>query len=102
MGYLELLVNTRSEIALARIIDVPSRDLDHKAFTNLKHAARPKNMSMYQTAVSHVMRIRLGGKSYAPGNENLLSQHTKGLSELVDLVHKLQNIVEEEKDTVYV
>ena len=100
MGYLELLVNTRNEIALARIIDIPSRGLDHKAFTDLKHTARPKNMSMYQTAVSHVMRIRLGGKSYAPGSDNLLSQHTKGLSELVDLIHKLQNIVEEDQDSV--
>ena len=43
-----MLVNTRCEISLARIINVPDRELDHKAFTNIKHVASQKNMPMYQ------------------------------------------------------
>ena len=34
LGYVHLLVNSRSEIALARVINTPERELDHKAFTD--------------------------------------------------------------------
>lgn len=47
-SYLELLVNTRSELALARVLNVPNRELTHEAFTELKREAKTKNMTMYQ------------------------------------------------------
>ena len=54
---------------------------------------------IFQTAVSHVMRIRLGGKSYRPDPNQPLGNHVKGLGELVDLLHKLQTVMEEEMNT---
>lgn len=50
-AYLELLVNSRNELALARVINVPDRKLDHAAFTDIRHEAECRNMSMYQVAV---------------------------------------------------
>jgi len=56
----------------------------------------------FQTITSYVMRIRLGGRGYAPGADCALVKHTKGLSEFTDLMHKLQTIVEEELNPGYV
>ncbi|CAC5377769.1 unnamed protein product [Mytilus coruscus] len=98
-SYLELLVNTRSELALARVLNVPNRELTHEAFTELKREAKIKNMTMYQTAVSYILKIRLGGKGYAPDPSHPLLQFVKGLGEFVDLMHKLQNVIEEESNT---
>lgn len=50
LGYLRLLVNTRDELALARILNIPDRGLDHRAFTDVKHEARRRGLSMYQVA----------------------------------------------------
>ncbi len=59
-----------------------------------------KNYELFlKTAVSQVMRIRLGGKSYAPAGNCPLNPHIKGLAEFVDLMNKLQTIVEEEQNT---
>jgi len=48
LGYLRLLVNSRDELALARIIDVPRRGLNHHAFTDVKHEAKRRGLSMFQ------------------------------------------------------
>lgn len=48
LAYLELLVNSRNELALARVINIPDRKLDHSAFTDIKHEAKKRNLSMYQ------------------------------------------------------
>lgn len=48
LSYLHLLVNSRSELGLARVLNVPDRELDHKAFTALKREAQNKGLSMYQ------------------------------------------------------
>ncbi|XP_061192032.1 PCNA-interacting partner-like [Saccostrea echinata] len=99
VAYLELLVNSRSELALARSFNVPERELGLSAFTDLKHESQKKNMPMYQTATSFIMRVRLGGKGYKPDPSLPISQHTKGLSDFITLTHKLQTIVEEEENT---
>ena len=44
------------------------------------------------------MRIRLGGKGYAPDLASPLNQHTKGLGDLIDLIHNLQTVAEEQPD----
>jgi len=59
LSYLELLVNTRSELALARVLNVPNRDLTHEAFTELKREAKKKNMTMYQVIFIFVRLISL-------------------------------------------
>ncbi|CAD5111723.1 DgyrCDS1012 [Dimorphilus gyrociliatus] len=97
MAYLELTVNTRNELALARAINVPEREFDQKAFTVLKH--RSEEMSLYQTAVSYVMKTRLGGKSYAPDENDPLSHYLKALGDFTDFIHKLHSIVEDEKNS---
>ncbi|XP_067677440.1 PCNA-interacting partner-like isoform X2 [Haliotis asinina] len=98
LAYLHVLVNSRSELALARIFNVPDRELDHHAFTALKHEAKRKKMSMFQTATSFLMRIRLGGKGYAPDIECPLNQHVKGLGDLMELIQKLLTVAEEISD----
>lgn len=99
LGYLSLMINSRSELALARVINVPDRDLDHRAFNDVKKEAQAKNLSMFQVSSSFVMRIRLGGKSYAPNSSHRLAPHVKGLSDFTDLMHKLQTVIEEDSDS---
>lgn len=48
------------------------------------------------------MRIRLGGKGYAPAAQCPLLKHSKGLGEFNDLIQKLQTIVEEDTSVEYV
>ena len=48
LSYFQLLVNTRDEIALARVIDVPTRGIDHVAFTKIRKMASAQNLPMYQ------------------------------------------------------
>ena len=60
-GYLRLVVNSRDELALARIICGPCGLLDHKAFTAIKNEAAKINMPMYQ--VNHLLFISSPAKS---------------------------------------
>ncbi|XP_053394104.1 PCNA-interacting partner-like [Mercenaria mercenaria] len=98
LSYLELLVNSRSELALARVINVPERELTHSAFTDLKHESRERKMTMYQTATSFIMKIRLGGKGYAPDPNHPLGAHVKGIGEFVSLMHRMETVIEEDPD----
>uniref|UniRef100_A0A2C9LY01 PCNA-interacting partner n=1 Tax=Biomphalaria glabrata TaxID=6526 RepID=A0A2C9LY01_BIOGL len=97
-SYLHLLVNSRSQLAFARVFNIPERELDHMAFTHLKHEASRSGLSMYQTLSSYMRRIHLGGSGYAPSQDNPLMQYVKGLGMLLDLTQKLQTVVEEELD----
>ncbi|XP_072045819.1 PCNA-interacting partner-like [Amphiura filiformis] len=99
MSYLTLLVNSSDEISLARCLSLTMDELNHDGFTALKNEARAKNMPMFQTAVSYVTQIRLGGQSYRPKSDSPLAPHIKGLSEFVTAVQKLQTLVEEVPDT---
>jgi len=53
---------------------------------------------MLQTVTSFVMRIRLGGRGYAPAADCPLMKHSKGLSEFTDLMLKLQTVIEEDSN----
>ena len=46
---------------------------------------------MFQTLVSYVNKVRLGGKSYAPTADHPFSVYNKQLGELVDFVDRLQS-----------
>lgn len=48
LAYLRLLVNSRDELALAQVINVPDRGLAHRQFTVLRKVAREKKMPMFQ------------------------------------------------------
>ena len=54
----------------------------------------------FKSMVSYLMRLRLGGKSYAPDPNSPLAQHVKGLGDFTDLMNKLQTLVEEDPITM--
>lgn len=95
-SYLHLLVNPRSQVALARVFNVPERGLDHLAFTQLKHEARNSGLSMYQELSSYMLRVNMGLKCYAHLSSSPLFAHAKGLGNLVAFTQKLQDTVEED------
>ncbi|XP_022241807.1 PCNA-interacting partner-like isoform X2 [Limulus polyphemus] len=98
-AFIRLLVNSRDELALAMAITSPLVGLSHAAFTHLKHRSMETGMPMCQTAVSYVMKLRLGGKSYAPPLNCSLRPYTKGLGIFVDVLNSLQIIMEEDFST---
>ena len=48
---LEAVGEPKNEIALAYVIDVPSRGINHKTFTDIRKIAHEKNLSMYQVFI---------------------------------------------------
>ncbi|XP_052020980.1 PCNA-interacting partner isoform X2 [Apodemus sylvaticus] len=94
-SYLSLLVNSKNDLALAYILNIPDRGLGREAFTNLKHAARQKQLSMFLMATSFIRALELGGKGYAPSPADPLWAHAKGLSEFINFIDKLDEILGE-------
>ncbi|GCB61708.1 hypothetical protein scyTo_0007094 [Scyliorhinus torazame] len=97
--YLNLLVNSKSDLALACIFNIPERGLGRAAFTDLRHTACSKQTSMYLAATSFIRCLELGGKSYAPSDNDPLMQHVKGLRDFVHFIDKLQEIMGETLDS---
>ncbi|XP_051885799.1 PCNA-interacting partner isoform X2 [Pristis pectinata] len=97
--YLHLLVNSRSDLALACVFNIPERGLGRDAFTHLRHMACNKQTSLYLAATSFIRCLELGGKSYAPSADDPLMQYVKGLMDLVHFVDKLQEILGETSDS---
>ncbi|XP_074863732.1 PCNA-interacting partner [Carettochelys insculpta] len=133
-SYLTLLVNSKSDLALAHILNVPDRGLGREAFTDLKHAAQKRQMPIFldklheakifsteeakssephaiynrslteqkhecwQMATSFIRTLELGGKGYAPSPCDPLRTHVKGLSDFVNFIDKLEDIVGEVLD----
>ncbi|XP_057312796.1 PCNA-interacting partner-like [Hydractinia symbiolongicarpus] len=95
VGYFQLIVNTRDEIALARVIDAPTRGVDHRAFTEIRKLSHTKGMPMYQVVSSFVRQVNLAGKGYAPSEGHVLFQHRTALQEFMELMDKLQTVVDE-------
>ncbi|XP_060101594.1 PCNA-interacting partner isoform X2 [Heteronotia binoei] len=97
-AYLSLLVNSKNDLAFARIFNTPDRGLGREAFTDLKHAAQKRQMSIFPMATSFIRTIELGGKGYAPSPDDRLRMHMKGLSHLVHFFDKLEEIIGEVLD----
>ncbi|XP_038636437.1 PCNA-interacting partner [Scyliorhinus canicula] len=97
--YLNLLVNSKSDLALACIFNIPERGLGRAAFTDLRHTACSKQTSMYLAATSFIRCLELGAKSYAPSDNDPLMQHVKGLLDFVHFIDKLQEIMGETLDS---
>ncbi|XP_019960505.2 PCNA-interacting partner isoform X2 [Paralichthys olivaceus] len=97
-SYLNLLVNTKNDMALALTLDVPSRTLGRQAFTDIKHAAQSANTSLFLAVTSFVRAIQLGGKGYAPAESDPLRKHVKGLSDFVQFLDNLEEILGEIPD----
>ncbi|XP_016078706.1 PREDICTED: PCNA-interacting partner isoform X1 [Miniopterus natalensis] len=94
-SYLNLLVNSKNDLALAHILNIPDRGLGREAFTDLKHAAREKQMSIFLVATSFIRTMELGGKGYAPSPSDPLRTHMKGLSNFINFIDKLDEILGE-------
>uniref|UniRef100_A0A2K5JAW5 PCNA-interacting partner n=1 Tax=Colobus angolensis palliatus TaxID=336983 RepID=A0A2K5JAW5_COLAP len=94
-SYLNLLVNSKNDLAVAHILNIPDRGLGREAFTDLKHAAREKQMSIFLVATSFIRTIELGGKGYAPPPSDPLRAHVKGLSNFINFIDKLDEILGE-------
>ncbi|XP_019370908.1 PREDICTED: PCNA-interacting partner isoform X1 [Gavialis gangeticus] len=97
-AYLNLLVNSKNDLALAHVLNVPERGLGREAFTDLKHTAQERQMSIFLVATSFIRTIELGGKGYAPSLFDPLRTHVKGLSDFVNFIDKLEEIVGEVVD----
>nr|XP_033807964.1 PCNA-interacting partner [Geotrypetes seraphini]XP_033807965.1 PCNA-interacting partner [Geotrypetes seraphini]XP_033807966.1 PCNA-interacting partner [Geotrypetes seraphini] len=93
-SYLKLMVNSKNDLALACILNIPDRALGRDAFTDLKHASRSKQMSLFLVATSFIRSLELGGQCYAPSESDPLRKHTKGLSDFVHFIDKLDEILE--------
>ncbi|KAM6895958.1 PCNA-interacting partner isoform 1-T2 [Lycodopsis pacificus] len=97
-SYLNLLVNAKNDMALALTLDVPSRALGRQAFTDVKHAAHDNSTSLFLAVTSFVRAIQLGGKGYAPAESHPLRKHVKGLSDFVQFLDNLEEILGEIPD----
>ncbi|XP_056338085.1 PCNA-interacting partner isoform X2 [Oenanthe melanoleuca] len=98
-SYLSLLVNSKDDLALAHILNVPDRGLGREAFTNLKHASQERKMSIFLMATSFIRTIELGGRDLASSLYDPLRAHVKGLSNFVNFIDKLQEILGEVLNT---
>lgn len=94
---IRVLLNSRDELALATTMASPIIQLPHDAFTELKRVSLKKNMPMCQCAISHIVRLRLGGSNCASSEDSPLRPFVCGLAEFVDLLHKLQTVIEEDE-----
>ncbi|XP_045866719.1 PCNA-interacting partner isoform X2 [Meles meles] len=94
-SYLSLLVNSKNDLALAHVLNIPDRGLGREAFTDLKHAAQEKKMSIFLVATSFIRTLELGGKGYAPSPSDPLRAHVKGLSNFINFIDKLDEILGE-------
>ncbi|XP_041113263.1 PCNA-interacting partner isoform X2 [Polyodon spathula] len=97
-AYLKLLVNSKNDLALAHVLNVPDRGLGRDAFTDLKHAARSTQTSLFLAATSFIRAIQLGGKGYAPSETDPLRKHLKGLSDFVHFTDNLEELLGELPD----
>ncbi|XP_043919521.1 PCNA-interacting partner-like [Protopterus annectens] len=97
-GYVNLLVNTKNDLAPAHILNVPERGLGRDAFTDLKHSAQSKQTSLFLAATSFIRALELGGKGYAPLDSDPLRKHIKGLCDFVRFTDKLEEILGEIPD----
>ncbi|KAH0616989.1 hypothetical protein JD844_028530 [Phrynosoma platyrhinos] len=97
-SYVSLLVNSKNDLAFACVLNIPERGLGRRAFTDLKHAAQKKQMSIFLMATSFIRTIELGGKGYAPSSDDPLRIHVKGLSQIIHFMDKLEEIIGEIPD----
>jgi len=93
VGLLRLLVNTRDEISLARVLTL-SGLLTADQCRVVRQETDKSNLAMYQYIVSYVTQASLGGNN-APGEEHPFFEFELQISELVKLMEKLQEKLEE-------
>ena len=98
LSFLKLLINSREELSLAKVIG-PESVLDHKIFTVIRKEAEKTKMPLYQTVVSYIQKLKLGGKSYVPSSDHPFMPFNKDLTEFTNLMSKLYSKLEDEIDS---
>jgi len=93
-SFLRLLVCSKDELSLARAVTV-SKLLTNQQFTMVRREAEVVKMSMYQSIVSFVRKVGLGGKAYQPEEENTMYGMMDSLVEFNRIMEKLQDKMEE-------
>lgn len=96
LSHVRLLVNTRDELALTVSLSMPGTEITHQNFSDIKQMAKGKNMPMYQSILSYIRRLRLGGSGYQPDPNCPVLLLQQPLGVFVDAQDKLQDIVAEE------
>ena len=66
----------------------------------MRREAGQTSLPMYQTIVSFVRQMDLGGRSYAPGEANTLHELLPQLSQFNNIMEKLQTKLEETSGAV--
>jgi cysteinyl-tRNA synthetase len=85
-------------LSLAKVIG-PESVLDQKIFTVIRKEAEKTKMPLYQTVVSYVQKMKLGGKSYVPSSDHPFMPFNKDLTEFTNLMSKLYSKLEDEMDS---
>ena len=93
-SYLRLLLCSKEELSLARAV-TSSGLLTNAQFVSVRREAEKSSLPMYQTVVSFVRQMDLGGKSYAPGDGNTLHELLPNLSQFNTIMEKIQTKLEE-------
>ena len=97
-GYLRLLINSRDELSLGRILCGPCGIMDPKAFHIIKQESAKTRMPIFQTIVSYVQRSKLTGNRDAPTSEHPFHPYQKEILDFNEFMDKLQDRVEDERD----
>ena len=98
-SFLRLLLCSKEELSLARAV-TGSGLLTDEQFTRVRREAGQTSLPMYQTIVSFVRQVDLGGRSYAPGEANTLHELLPQLSQFNNIMEKLQTKLEETSGAV--
>ena len=98
-SFLRLLLCSKEELSLARAV-TGSGLLTDEQFTRVRREAEQTSLPMYQTIVSFVRQMDLGGRSYAPGDANTLHELLPYLSQFNNIMEKLQTRLEETSGAV--
>jgi len=93
-SYLRLLLCSKEELSLARAVTA-SGLLSDSDFSRVRKESENSSLPMYQTIVSFVRQMSLGGKSYAPGDDNSLHELLPSLSQFNIIMEKMQTKLEE-------
>jgi len=80
---------SKEELSLARAV-TGSGLLTDEQFTRVRREAGQTSLPMYQTIVSFVRQMDLGGRSYAPGDANTLHELLPYLSQFNNIMEKLK------------
>lgn len=91
LGFFQLVLNTRHDLAVMRLLAACEEEVAMTAFTGVCEPA----MSLFQTTMSFVRKKQLGGKGYQD-QSSALEPHRLLLAKIIGTFEKLQTCLQEE------